>query len=378
MSRDFVRRLEHAGRLAQQSPLLSRFNVDLPILLLLVLICCIGLVVLYSVLDGNVRLLNSQFVKMAIAFGAMIVVAQINPGIFLRLAPFMYVGAFGLLVVTLWVGTEVNGSARWLRLPGFGGFQPSELMKLALPMLLAWYFHEYHLPPRLIHLLAAATLIVLPVVLVALQPDLGTALLIAASGGMVLLLAGVVWRHVWVGGLLGLASLPVLWPFIRDYQRGRIMTLFNPEHDPLGTGWNIIQSKTAIGSGGLFGKGLQHGTQSHLDFLPESRTDFIVAVLAEELGLIGVLVLLGLYLLLVGRSTFIAIAAQDTFGRLLAGSLTFTFFIYVFVNIGMVSGILPVVGVSLPLVSYGGTSMVTLCVGFGLIMSVHGHRRITL
>jgi rod shape determining protein RodA len=234
------------------------------------------------------------------------------------------------------------------------------------------------LPPRPKHLFWACVMIAIPVVLIGVQPDLGTALLIGAAGLLVILLAGISWRYVFAALGLGLMSLPALWFVMRDYQRQRVLTLLNPESDPLGSGWNIIQSKTAIGSGGLFGKGIFQGTQSHLDFLPESQTDFIIAVLAEEWGLIGVVVLLTLYTLLTARGVVMAAQAQDTFGRLLTGSITFTFFVYVFVNIGMVSGILPVVGVPLPLVSYGGTSILTLFAGFGIMMSIHTHRRITL
>jgi len=249
---------------------------------------------------------------------------------------------------------------------------------LVIPMMLASYFHDRHLPPLRRHVFWACVMIFIPVLLIARQPDLGTSLLIGASGLLVLLLAGISWRYVFSAVLAGLMAAPALWYVMLDYQRTRVMILLDPERDPLGAGWNIIQSKTAIGSGGLFGKGLFQGTQSHLDFLPESQTDFIVAVLAEELGLVGVTLLLILYILLVGRGVVIAIQAQDTFGRLLVGTITFTFFVYVFVNIGMVSGILPVVGVPLPLVSHGGTAILTLFAGFGIIMSVHTHRRITL
>jgi len=245
-------------------------------------------------------------------------------------------------------------------------------------LILAWYFHDRHLPPKLRHVFWSLIIIFIPVLLIAFQPDLGTSLIIGASGLLVLLLSGVQWRMVFGAIGIGLAMMPALWFVLRDYQRQRVLTLLNPESDPLGAGWNIIQSKTAIGSGGLFGKGLFQGTQSHLDFLPESQTDFIIAVLAEEFGLIGVVLLLILYLLLIGRGVTLAIQAQDTFGRLICGSITFTFFVYVFVNIGMVSGILPVVGVPLPLVSFGGTSIVTLFAGFGIVMSIHTHRRITL
>ena len=282
------------------------------------------------------------------------------------------------MVAVEFFGVTINGSKRWLDIPGLIRFQPSELMKLVVPMILAWYFHDRHLPPRMKHIFWALVMIAIPVVLIAIQPDLGTSLLIAASGMLVLFFAGISWRYVFgaIGAALALA--PALWFVMKDYQRGRVLTLFDPERDPLGAGWNIIQSKTAIGSGGISGKGLFQGTQSHLDFLPESQTDFIIAVMAEELGLIGVVTLLILYILLMARGALISVQAQDTFGRLLAGSITFTFFVYVFVNIGMVSGILPVVGVPLPLVSYGGTSILTLFAGFGIVMSIHTHRRITL
>jgi len=282
------------------------------------------------------------------------------------------------LILVLLFGTEINGSKRWLRIPGIAGFQPSELMKLVVPLMLAWYFHDRHLPPRIKHILWAAVMILVPVLLIANQPDLGTALVIGAAGVLVLFLAGVRWRHVITVILGTLASAPALWFVLKDYQKQRILTMLDPERDPLGAGWNIIQSKTAIGSGGLFGKGLFQGTQSRLDFLPESQTDFIISVLAEELGMFGVVILLILYILLIGRGLIMASQAQDTFGRLLAGSITFTFFVYVFVNIAMVSGILPVVGIPLPLVSHGGTSIVTIFAGFGILMSIHTHRRIML
>jgi rod shape determining protein RodA len=282
------------------------------------------------------------------------------------------------LVLIYFFGIEVKGARRWLRIPGITNFQPSEIMKLILPLMLAWYFQDRHLPPKVRHVFWSLVIIIIPVMLIAFQPDLGTSLIIAASGLFVLLLAGVSWRLVFSAIGLCVVTMPALWFVLRDYQRDRILTLLDPERDPLGAGWNIIQSKTAIGSGGLFGKGLFEGTQSNLDFLPESQTDFIIAVLGEELGLAGVVGLLILYLLLIGRGVILSVQAQDTFGRLLSGSITFTFFVYVFVNIGMVSGILPVVGVPLPFVSYGGTSILTLFAGFGILMSVHTHRRITL
>jgi rod shape determining protein RodA len=379
MSQDFVRRMPSAGfGQTRTVGLGEKFHLDIPIILLLVMICTYGLLILYSAVGQQTAPVVNQLIKIGVAFGLMIVMAQISPIFYLRIAPWLFVMGIVLLIAVLFVGTTVNGSQRWLRIPGVLNFQPSELMKLVIPMMLASYFHDRHLPPLRRHVFWACVMIFIPVLLIARQPDLGTSLLIGASGLLVLLLAGISWRDVVSAVLAGLMAAPALWYVMLDYQRTRVMILLDPERDPLGAGWNIIQSKTAIGSGGLFGKGLFQGTQSHLDFLPESQTDFIVAVLAEELGLVGVTLLLILYILLVGRGVVIAIQAQDTFGRLLVGTITFTFFVYVFVNIGMVSGILPVVGVPLPLVSHGGTAILTLFAGFGIIMSVHTHRRITL
>jgi rod shape determining protein RodA len=379
MSQDFVRRMPSAGfGQTRTVGLGEKFHLDIPIILLLVMICAYGLLILYSAVGQQTAPVVNQLIKIGVAFGLMIVMAQISPIFYLRIAPWLFVMGIVLLIAVLFVGTTVNGSQRWLRIPGVLNFQPSELMKLVIPMILASYFHDRHLPPLRRHVFWACVMIFIPVLLIARQPDLGTSLLIGASGLLVLLLAGISWRYVFSAVLAGLMAAPALWYVMLDYQRTRVMILLDPERDPLGAGWNIIQSKTAIGSGGLFGKGLFQGTQSHLDFLPESQTDFIVAVLAEELGLVGVTLLLILYILLVGRGVVIAIQAQDTFGRLLVGTITFTFFVYVFVNIGMVSGILPVVGVPLPLVSHGGTAILTLFAGFGIIMSVHTHRRITL
>ena len=379
MSQDFVRRMPSAGfGQTRTVGLGEKFHLDIPIILLLVMICTYGLLILYSAVGQQTAPVVNQLIKIGVAFGLMIVMAQISPIFYLRIAPWLFVMGIVLLIAVLFVGTTVNGSQRWLRIPGVLNFQPSELMKLVIPMMLASYFHDRHLPPLRRHVFWACVMIFIPVLLIARQPDLGTSLLIGASGLLVILLAGISWRYVFSAVLAGLMAAPALWYVMLDYQRTRVMILLDPERDPLGAGWNIIQSKTAIGSGGLFGKGLFQGTQSHLDFLPESQTDFIVAVLAEELGLVGVTLLLILYILLVGRGVVIAIQAQDTFGRLLVGTITFTFFVYVFVNIGMVSGILPVVGVPLPLVSHGGTAILTLFAGFGIIMSVHTHRRITL
>jgi len=268
------------------------------------------------------------------------------------------------------VGVQAKGAQRWLGVPGLPRFQPSELMKLAVPLMVASFLADRPLPPTAKTVVSVLALIAAPALLIGLQPDLGTAILVAAAGFAVLLLSGLFWRWALLAGLLGLAALPGLWMVMRDYQRQRVLTLLDPESDPLGAGWNIIQSKIAIGSGGLFGKGLFEGTQSHLNFLPESHTDFIIAVLAEELGFLGVLGLLTLYFLLLTRGLYIATQGRDTFARLLAGGLTLTFFTYLFVNVAMVSGLLPVVGVPLPLVSYGGTSALTLLAGFGVLMAV--------
>jgi rod shape determining protein RodA len=379
MSQDFVRRMPSAGfGRTRSGGLGEKFHLDIPTILLLLVICAYGLLILYSAVEQQTAPVISQLIKIGVAFGVMIVMAQISPIFYLRIAPWLFGIGILLLIAVLFVGTTVNGSQRWLRIPGVLNFQPSELMKLVIPMMLASYFHDRHLPPLRRHVFWACVMIFIPVLLIGRQPDLGTALLIGASGLLVLLLAGISWRYIFGAIFTGLMGAPALWYVMRDYQRTRVMILLDPERDPLGAGWNIIQSKTAIGSGGLFGKGLFQGTQSHLDFLPESQTDFIVAVLAEELGLVGVTMLLILYILLIGRGAIIAIQAQDTFGRLLVGTITFTFFVYIFVNIGMVSGILPVVGVPLPLVSHGGTAILTLFAGFGIIMSVHTHRRITL
>ncbi len=379
MSQDFVRQLPGSGLVTKrQTGIGDAIHLDIPMLLLLLIISAYGLLILYSALGQQIEPVISQSIKILIGLGVMLLIAQISPNVYMRLAPWIFLIGLIALVLIYFFGIEIKGSRRWLRIPGVTNFQPSEIMKLILPLILAWYFQDRHLPPKVRHVFWSLVIIIIPVMLIAFQPDLGTSLIIAASGLFVLLLAGVSWRLVFSAIGLAVVAAPALWFVLRDYQRARILTLLDPERDPLGAGWNIIQSKTAIGSGGLFGKGLFEGTQSNLDFLPESQTDFIIAVLGEELGLAGVVMLLILYLLLVGRGVILSVQAQDTFGRLLSGSITFTFFVYVFVNMGMVSGILPVVGVPLPFVSYGGTSIITLFAGFGILMSVHTHRRITL
>jgi rod shape determining protein RodA len=345
------------------------FVVDVPLLLIVLAIVSLGMVVLYSAVSADTGLLLRQGMRFGVGLVAFFVLAQIPPHYLRIFTPWIYLLGVGLLLAV-----AVEGQ-RWLDL-GFVRFQPSELLKLAVPMMCAWFMHERRLPPTFMQLVVMGLIVLTPALLIAEQPDLGTALLVMAAGALTILLAGISVRVMLFFGTLGLAALPVLWAVMRDYQKARVFTFLNPESDPLGTGYNIIQSKIAIGSGGLFGKGWLNGTQSHLEFLPERSTDFIFAVMAEEFGMLGLCLLLVLYLALVGRGLYIAAEAQDTFSRLLAGALSLTFFVYVFVNAGMVSGLLPVVGVPLPLVSAGGTSMVTLLAGFGILASIHGHRKL--
>jgi rod shape determining protein RodA len=351
-----------------------RLRIDGPLLGGILLICALGLVVLYSAVGENMRLWTSQIVRLGVALVAMLVAAQMSPDFLRRWTPWGFLGGTVLLVLVLTTGEVGQGARRWLDL-GIR-FQPSEIMKLAVPMMAAWYLHDRQMPPKAGQLLLLAVMILIPTLLIASQPDLGTSLLIAASGVIVIVLAGLPIRV-----MLGLAVLSVpgawlLWNFMQDYQKQRVLTLLDPGSDPLGAGYNIIQSKIAIGSGGLFGKGWTNGSQAQLEYLPERDTDFIFAVMGEELGLLGVLALLCLYVFVIGRGLYIAIQAHDTYSRLLAGSISLTFFVYVFVNTAMVTGLVPVVGVPLPLVSFGGTSMVTLLAGFGILMSIHSHRKL--
>jgi len=372
-SQDFVRRLPVGSGLSAGERL-TRIHLDPLLLLLLIAIVAFGLVVLYSALNRDLAVFGSQVARLGIAFLVMLVAAQFQPGFYLRWAPVLYLLGVLMLVLVLVAGVTVKGSQRWLEIPGVVRFQPSEIMKIAAPMMVAWYLHERPLPPGFKDLCVSLGIIAIPAGCIIVQPDLGTGILVAGAGAAVIVLAGLRWRWM-LYALLALAmAAPGLWYTLQDYQRQRILTLFDPGSDPLGAGWNIIQSTTAIGSGGVYGKGLFQGTQSQLDFLPESQTDFIIAVVGEELGLIGILSLLILYLLVIARGLYIATQAPSSFGRLLAGALTLTFFVYVFVNIAMVCGLLPVVGVPLPLVSYGGTSAITLMAGFGLIMAVRTHR----
>ena len=356
-----------------QKSIFYRLHID-P-LLLLGIFCLMGLslTVLYSV-GGNAMVIR-QLVRLAIALGTMVVLAQITPEMYQRWTPVIFIICVLLLIAVLAIGHTGKGAQRWLDL-GVTKFQPSEIMKLIMPFMIAYYISQYTLPPKLKDIVIALVIIIVPTLLIAKQPDLGTAILIASSGIFVLFLSGVSWLYISLAAGAVLAFIPILWFYLmHDYQRGRVLTLLNPEADPLGAGYHIIQSKIAIGSGGLWGKGWLQGTQSQLEFLPERHTDFIFSVYSEEFGLIGVLLLLSIYLFIIGRGLWIASQAQDAFTRLVAGSITLTFFVYVFVNIGMVSGILPVVGVPLPLISYGGTSIVTLLAGFGVLMSINTHKR---
>ncbi|MEM9209076.1 MAG: rod shape-determining protein RodA [Pseudomonadota bacterium] len=354
--------------------LLRKLNLDGPLLGGLLIICAFGLVVLYSAVGERPDLLLQQGIRLGVAFVAMLIVAQFPPDFMRRWTPLAYVGGLALLSLVLIGGDVGQGAQRWLDI-GIR-FQPSEIMKLAVPMMAAWYLHDRQLPPNTAQLAVIAALIVIPAYMIGVQPDLGTALLVSTAGGLVVLLAGMSVRLIVSLGILSVPAAMVLWEFMQDYQKQRVLTLLDPDSDPLGAGYNIIQSKIAIGSGGLFGKGWTNGSQAQLEFLPERDTDFIFAVMGEELGLLGVLTLLGLYMFVVGRGLVIATQARDSFSRLLAGSISLTFFVYVFVNTAMVTGLVPVVGIPLPLVSFGGTSMVTLMAGFGILMSVHSHRKL--
>lgn len=356
--------------------LLGRPRLDAPLLLALLVVAGLGLVVLYSASDGHAATVLRQGVRLGLGFAAFWLASRIPVQTLRAWTPWLYGLSLGLLLLVFAFGATSQGAQRWLDL-GLFRFQPSELMKLTLPMMVAWHFHPRPLPPRWLDTLVVAALIAAPCGLIVVQPDLGTAALVVASGCFALFLAGLRWRDIAVllGGLAALA--PVLWHFfLHDYQKRRILTFLNPDADPLGSGWNIIQSKIAVGSGGLFGKGWLNGTQSHLEFLPERSTDFILAVYAEEFGLLGVVGLLALYLFIIGRGLWIAANARDTYSRLLAGSISLAFSVYVVVNTAMVSGLLPVVGVPLPLVSYGGTSAVTLLAGFGMLTAIANDRRL--
>jgi len=354
---------------------LLELRIDGPLVVGLSLIAAFGLVVLYSASGQSTGTVLRTVARLVLGAIAMLLLARINPNFLRRSTPWLYVAGCVLLLIVAAIGHVGMGAQRWLNL-GLFRFQPSELMKLAVPMMCAWYLHERPLPPSLVSLVAMAALIFMPVALVAMQPDLGTAALIAVGGALVIVLAGL--RVRVMVGLLALAAAAAWfgWSFMHDYQRKRVLTFLNPQTDPLGAGYHIIQSQIAIGSGGVFGKGWMNGSQAQLEFLPERSTDFIFAVIGEEFGLLGLLLLLMLYLFVVGRAIYLATQTQDTFARLLAGSLALTFFVYVFINAGMVTGLLPVVGVPLPLVSYGGSSVVTVLAGFGILMALYSRRKL--
>ncbi len=334
-----------------------------------------GLIVLYSAAGDNTALWLAQVLRFGISIAVMIAIAQV-PNHFIRMAaPVAYLLGLILLAVVAVAGDIGKGAQRWLDI-GFVRFQPSEIMKLAVPMLCAWYLHQRPLPPSLWNVGVVLVIILVPAMLIAEQPDLGTALLVAAAGLLVLVLGGLPWFYL-AGGLVATgATVPLIWMLMHDYQRQRVLTLLDPQSDALGAGYHIIQSQIAIGSGGVFGKGWTNGSQAQLEFLPERSTDFIFAVIGEEFGLLGMLALLAGYLFLIGRAMYMSTQCRDAFTRLVSGSIALTLFVYVFVNAGMVTGLLPVVGVPLPLVSYGGTSLVTLMAGFGILMSLYSSRKL--
>jgi len=365
-----------ASGISRRRSLWERLHLDPWLLGMLLVLMAAGLVVLYSASSQRLDAVIAQGLRFGVALVVMFALAQLSPASLLRWALPAYLLGVLLLVAVELFGDVGMGAQRWLVIPGVIRFQPSEIMKLAVPLMVAAYLSRQELPPRLRDIAVCGVLIAVPVVLIAKQPDLGTSLLVTSAAVFVVLLAGLSWRFIAALAVIAAAALPLLWMNLHNYQRQRVLTFLDPNSDPLGAGWNIIQSTTAIGSGGVFGKGWLQGTQSQLEFLPERHTDFIVAVLGEEFGLVGIVAILLLYLLIITRGLWLAAGAQDTFGRLMAGSIILTFFIYVFVNVGMVSGILPVVGVPLPLVSYGGTSSVTLMAGFGILMAIHAHRRL--
>ncbi|MFT6897516.1 MAG: rod shape determining protein RodA [Paraglaciecola sp.] len=359
-----------------QRSLLNRIHCDGPLMAGLLILMVVGLFTIYSAGGQDLALIQRQLIRLGLAIGVMMVVAQIPLLAYHKLSIYFYGLGVVMLIAVMGFGVVGKGAQRWLELGGLR-FQPSEIMKLAVPMMVAWYISRYNLPPKLNHILIGFVLVAIPTLLIAQQPDLGTSLLIACSGVFALFLAGMSWRFIGAIAISVSIFSPIMWNFLmQDYQKQRVLTFMNPESDPLGSGYHIIQSQIAIGSGGLNGKGWLQGTQSQLEFLPERHTDFIFAVFSEEFGLWGVIGLLAIYTFIVLRGMVIANRAQDAFGKILAGSITLTFFVYVFVNMGMVSGILPVVGVPLPLISYGGTSMVTLLAGFGILMAISTQKRL--
>ncbi len=357
--------------------LLQVLHIDGWLLLGLLILLATSVAVVYSASGGDEAVTTRQLIRIGFALVLMLIFAQIPPNIIYMFTPWLFLIGILMLIGVILFGDIGKGAQRWLNF-GPVRFQPSELMKLVLPITIAWLFAHSQFPPSLRRLIFGALLIAFTASLIVVQPDLGTSLLIAMSGLFVLFFAGLPWKVILASITATILSAPVAWHFMHAYQKQRVMTFLNPESDPLGSGYHIIQSKIAIGSGGLDGKGFMGSTQAHLDFLPESTTDFIFSVLSEEFGLIGVVLLLTIYSLVIARGLYIASQAQDNFTRLIAASLTMTLFVYIFVNIGMVSGLLPVVGLPLPLISYGGSSLVTLMISFGILMSIHTHKKLLI
>lgn len=359
----------------QEGSLSSKIHIDMPLLICIVALLAYSAFIMWSASGQDLGMMERKLTQIVVGLFVMLLMAQVPPRVYENWAPYLYFACIVLLVLVDTFGQISKGARRWLDL-GVIRFQPSEIAKIAVPLMVARFMNRDICPPSLKNTTIALILIFMPTLLVAAQPDLGTSILIASSGLFVLFLAGMSWRLIGIAALLLAGFIPILWFFLmHGYQHDRVMMLLDPEKDPLGAGYHIIQSKIAIGSGGLFGKGWLHGTQSQLEFLPERHTDFIFAVLAEELGLVGVLILLTLYLSIIMRGLVMAAHAQTTFGRVMIGALMLILFVYVFVNIGMVSGILPVVGVPLPLISYGGSALIVLMAGFGIVMSIHTHRK---
>lgn len=353
----------------------ERIHIDPWLCSFLLLNIALGLTVLYSASAQDGAMVARQTVSFGIGLVTMVIAAQIPPRLYQAFSPYFY--GFGVLclLLVMVIGEVRLGARRWIDIPGFGSVQPSEFLKIGMPMMVAWFLSRYPLPPKFKHVLMTLGIILVPFVMIAKQPDLGTGLLVLSSGIFVLFLSGLSWWFI--GAALGALAviIPIAWQFLlHDYQKRRVLTLIDPEADALGAGWNIIQSKTAIGSGGFSGKGFLHGTQSHLHFLPEGHTDFIIAAYSEEFGLIGIMLLMSIYFAIIFRILQISLNSFHNFGRLITGAFGLSFFIYVFVNAGMVSGILPIVGVPLPFMSYGGTAIITLMTMFGIVMSVHTHR----
>lgn len=353
---------------------LHLLKLDGPLLLLISIACLLGVFILFSASNESSEVLMRQLLRIGVAFIALLISAQIPTDLIKRISPWSYFFGLVLLSLVLLLGEIGQGAQRWLDI-GIR-FQPSEIMKLAVPMMVAWYLNERKLPPSGKQIFNIFILILIPSILIAKQPDLGTSILVFTSGILIIFLAGIPFRYIGALTLFAIPSSLLLWKVMEDYQRQRVITLLNPDSDPLGAGYNIIQSKIAIGSGGLFGKGWTNGSQVQLEFLPEKSTDFIFAVIGEEFGLLGLLCILILYILIIGRSLYIASQAPDIFSKLFAGSISLTFFVYVFVNAAMVIGLMPIVGIPLPLISYGGTSMVTLMIGFGILMSINSNQKL--